>query len=190
MAECVVCGMEIPVKKWRKYCSDKCRDKTRKKPERRPCEVCGEPLKTSQIKFCGNLCKQKAARQRRAEKMGEKPLVKFVCEVCGKDFFRTDGRKRVICSDECRVVYEKLYHKEYDKKGKAVKGEINYPRWTFHTDERIRRDVQFWFMTGQIERAKAGVKFTDYEKFFKWSLSRGSGMVKTTAIMAGGEVHR
>jgi hypothetical protein len=130
--------------------------------------------------------------QRRAEKMGDRPLFKFVCEVCGKDFFRPGKRRRVVCGKECRAAYEKLYHKEYDKQGKAEaeKGGVSFPEWTFHPDERIRRDVQFWFLTGQIERAKAGVKFTDYEKFFKWSLSRGGGMIKTTAIMVGGEVHR
>lgn len=189
MAECVVCGMEIPGKWWRKYCSDKCRDKARQKPERRPCEVCGTPLKRAQVKFCSNRCKQKAAKQRKAEKAAQKPLVRFICEICGKEFFRVNKRKRVVCGNECRAAYEKLYHKEYDTRGRVEKGKTDYPNWTFHKDERIRRDVQFWFLTGQIDRAKEGVKFTDYEKFLRWSL-RGSGLVKTTALSAGGEVHR
>ncbi len=64
------------------------------------CEFCGRPFVALRqtAKYCGDVCRVKAQKRRKAKKMVAQPKRK--CAVCGKDF-RPKTEASRLCSKAC-----------------------------------------------------------------------------------------
>jgi len=79
----------------------------------RLCRVCGKQFTPPdrRVHLCSDECREerdrqnkiKEARQHRERKRLARQLITRVCEICGKQFHRSDNRFRKTCSVECRA---------------------------------------------------------------------------------------
>lgn len=115
---CFACGADIPQKLGRKkiYCSPKCKGKIasqkqnqklreRKKKTVKKCIVCGENVKSPQIKYCSPKCRW----QYWYKKEFGKGRYVYTCQYCHEEF-RSFDDSRVYCSKECSGLAQRLIH--------------------------------------------------------------------------------
>ena len=103
---CQRCGAEFVYSSGtQKYCPD-CA-KARKKPEQKPCSVCGQLFspRTKRQRYCSKNCAKKAAAKRvlaAYHRLHPRPM--RVCPVCGKKFVDSEHHYNKYCSPECRII--------------------------------------------------------------------------------------
>ena len=76
-------------------------------PHTRTCPVCGAEFvpKSNHQVYCGMLCREEAARRRKAAKAAKKEYGKGTCPVCGEEFVKETGNQ-AYCSARCRQLLQ------------------------------------------------------------------------------------
>ncbi|MCD8492158.1 MAG: hypothetical protein LRY51_09765 [Geovibrio sp.] len=111
------------------------------------------------------------------------------CIICGSRIDSIDRRKRVICgSAECRKKYLSKRHAEKKSKERTI-GSETYPKWTYHCDKELRREIQFYWVSGQREKAHFISKMNGYDDFLRWWRNNENKARRVSSIVSGHTVH-